>query len=106
MALKGCFEVERLIFNFGGPALKMKDEAYSVLEKVKKHLSKYASNTRIEKHNVYIESGDRILNIEFQKKISVNTINNILNHIFAVENKIFQTIYDGKCNEMKVIILK
>ena len=99
-----CFEVSSLIFNFCTSKLQV--EANTVFNQVSKHLNKYASNTGIRDHFSFLESGNTVLHIEFQKKISVNTINNILNQIFADTKNVFKIIYDGRYNQMKVIVLE
>ena len=79
MARKGCFEVNKLEFNF----YSTKDEAGRtkiVSDAMKIHLKKYASGTNYEiaheLHNL-LDSNVQVT-VEFSKSISLNTINKLL----------------------------
>lgn len=79
MARKGCFEVIKLKFTF----YCSRDEsgkAKFVSEAIKKYLNKNASSTSYEiSHSVCeVETTDVMVNVEFSKAISVNTVNNFL----------------------------
>jgi len=100
-----CFEVSRLIFKLCYLEQEKTEKGKSVLESFKKQLKKYASNTVIRDHFMFIDNGKVVMHIEFQKRIAVNTVNNILSQMFT-DKHTCNTSYDGEMKRMTVTVIK
>ena len=99
-----CFEVEKLMVQFHIPKKDVDSEA--ILEEIKKYFSKYASNTEIVKESRYEEFGMKEIEIQLNKTVSVNTVNNVFSQMFVDTTYWYQTIYNGSSNKMTVKVLK
>lgn len=97
-----CFKISKLIFNFH--FLRDQDGEIKFVEEVlEEYLKKYASNTKITNVVVLDEINERL--IEFSKKISTNTINNILGQMLT-DGETYQMLYNGKDQSIKIMLLK
>ena len=100
-----CFEVSSLIFklsHYENNALENHKMAEELLEAIQKCLKKYASNTTIRDNFMIVDNVGIVMDIEFQKRISVNTVNNILSNVLE-RDITYTTIYTEIDRKMMVI---
>ena len=100
-----CFEVSSLTFKLSyneKNALENFKKAEELLEEVQKYLKKYACNTTIRDNFMIVDNMGIVMDIEFQKRMSANTVNNILRNVLE-ENVTYSTIYTEIDRKMTVI---
>ena len=100
-----CFEVSSLTFKLSyheNNALENSKRAEELLEKVQKYLKTYASNTTIRDNFMIVDNMGIVMDIEFQKRMSANTVNNILRNVLE-EKVTYSTIYTEIDRKMTVI---
>ena len=99
-----CFEVSSLTFKlscYEKNALENLKKAEGLLEEVQKYLKKYACNTTIRDNFMIVDNVGIVMDIEFQKRISVNTVNNILSNVLE-RDITYTTIYTEIDRKMMV----
>lgn len=104
-----CFVVSIWKLRFTNVKKKSNEKIKSVIEGVNKSLKKYASKTEIKDYYYFFdtfEDGDLVINIVLSKKISINTINNILSHMYVDTNEELKITYDARREIVVVSNLK
>ena len=78
-----CFEVLFWEFKFNGYGTTLISKRDFVLEGLNKYLEKNSSDTSVKNYSIAVEDGDIIVCVELSKKISLNTVINILGQMYA-----------------------
>ena len=78
-----CFKVSSLKFRFNRYQTTTREKSIFVCEGLNTYLKKYASNTKLKKHYIQVEEGDIVVFAELSKKISLNTVINIIDQMYA-----------------------
>ena len=81
-----CFEVVTLKFRFNSYGKTLTGQESWVSEELRKYLKRYSSNTSLKYCCATLEDGDIVVEADFSKKISLNTVNKILLKMYAENN--------------------